>query len=34
MVILEVEAKEQDFPYNEYTVELRYNDYYGYWYYY
>ena len=33
MVILEVEAKEQDFPYNEYTIELRYNDYYGYWFY-
>ena len=33
MVTLDVEAKEQDFPYNEYTIELRYNDYYNYWFY-
>jgi hypothetical protein len=33
MVILEVEAKEQNFPYKGYTIELRYNDYFGYWFY-
>lgn len=33
MVILEVEAKEQNFPYNNYTIELRFNDYYNYWFY-
>ena len=33
MVILDVEAKEQEFPYNDYTIELRFNDYYNYWFY-
>lgn len=33
MIALDVEAKEQEFPYNEYTIELRFNDYFGYWFY-
>lgn len=33
MVTLDVEAKEQDFPYGNYTIELRFNDYYNYWFY-
>lgn len=29
----EVESKEQTFPYEDYMIDLRFNDYNGYWYY-
>lgn len=30
---IQVKAKEQEFPYNEYTISLKFNPYDGYWFY-